>query len=98
MREEGISDRLLWRHPARTIGLYLVHTDGTGERGFTYFRDNSAARECFSQQFPASVDAAVVAADLVHQTTARRHHRAGVGEVVVEQGPGNVVISTRGSA
>ncbi len=32
----------------RLIGIYSVSTDETGERSFSYWRDNSAARQLFS--------------------------------------------------
>ncbi|MFF3667040.1 sugar kinase [Microtetraspora malaysiensis] len=66
VRAEGIHTEHLWRHPDRTIGLYLVHTDDDGERSFTYYRDSSAARECFSAHYPAEVDEGIAAADLVY--------------------------------
>jgi 2-dehydro-3-deoxygluconokinase len=41
---EGVSTELLLRHPARNCGLYAIHNDAAGERHFTYWRSNSAAR------------------------------------------------------
>lgn len=35
------------RHTTRGIGLYAISVDDAGERSFTYWRDNSAAREMF---------------------------------------------------
>ena len=46
--EEGIDTSLICEHPTRQAGLYAIMTDGEGERSFTYWRDNSAARELFS--------------------------------------------------
>jgi 2-dehydro-3-deoxygluconokinase len=58
--EDGISDRLLarWakdrialslvrRIPKRTIGVYLIETDDQGERSFSFWRSESAARRYF---------------------------------------------------
>ncbi|MDA8870018.1 sugar kinase [Rhizobiaceae bacterium] len=44
---EGVSTRLLGRHPTKLPGLYSVDTDGAGERTFSYWRDSSAARTLF---------------------------------------------------
>ncbi len=42
--EEALKTDMLFRHPTRTIGLYLVGNDENGERHFTYWRDSSAAK------------------------------------------------------
>ena len=41
---EGIGTDLVYRLPGRLPGLYLIATDGHGERSFYYWRDQSAAR------------------------------------------------------
>lgn len=46
-RAEGLDTGLVLDHPARTAGLYAITTDPQGERSFTYWRDNSAARAMF---------------------------------------------------
>jgi 2-dehydro-3-deoxygluconokinase len=43
-RGEGIDAALAFRTPEATPGLYIVATDGAGERRFTYWRGQSAAR------------------------------------------------------
>jgi 2-dehydro-3-deoxygluconokinase len=45
---EGIDTRLILRDPARNAGLYAIRTDDEGERSFTYWRENSAARGMFA--------------------------------------------------
>ncbi|MBO9581877.1 MAG: sugar kinase [Sphingobium sp.] len=45
---EGLDCRLVLRHPNRQPGLYAVTTDERGERSFTYWRGESAAREMFA--------------------------------------------------
>ncbi|GLY71572.1 sugar kinase [Amycolatopsis taiwanensis] len=64
--DEALRTDLLWRHPTRTIGLYLVHTDSHGERSFTYYRDRSAARDCFTAAYPRHIDDAIASADLAY--------------------------------
>lgn len=45
-REHGIHDAAI-TVPGRAPGLYTVRTDTTGERSFTYWRSDSAARHLF---------------------------------------------------
>ena len=45
---EGIGCDLLLAHPDRVPGLYAIRTDEHGERSFTYWRDQSAARDLFA--------------------------------------------------
>lgn len=42
--EEHLNTDAIFRHPTKTLGLYLIETDDTGERSFTYWRSDSAAR------------------------------------------------------
>lgn len=44
---EGISVDDIETSDARRVGLYAITTDGAGERSFSYWRENSAAREMF---------------------------------------------------
>ncbi|SDD74743.1 2-dehydro-3-deoxygluconokinase [Ruegeria marina] len=41
---EGLDTALIRRSETRVPGLYAINTDGNGERSFTYWRENSAAR------------------------------------------------------
>lgn len=45
---EGLDTSLVLTHPTRHVGLYTITTDEGGERSFTYWRGESAAREMFS--------------------------------------------------
>jgi 2-dehydro-3-deoxygluconokinase len=45
---EGVFLSLSVTHPIRAPGLYAIATDTRGERSFTYWRDQSAARAFFS--------------------------------------------------
>lgn len=44
-RGEGISTELVLRLPGRLPGLYMIRTDGSGERSFYYYRSEAPARE-----------------------------------------------------
>lgn len=45
--EEGVDTRHVLSHPTRTVGLYAIRVDERGERSFTYWRGESAARALF---------------------------------------------------
>ena len=45
---EGVDCGLVLTHPARVPGLYAIRTDARGERSFTYWREQSAARDVFA--------------------------------------------------
>lgn len=45
--EEGVDTRHVLYHPTRTVGLYAIRVDERGERSFTYWRGESAARALF---------------------------------------------------
>lgn len=47
MQAEDIDTSLIGISDSRAPGLYTILTDDEGERSFTYWRDNSAARELF---------------------------------------------------
>jgi 2-dehydro-3-deoxygluconokinase len=49
IREEGIGCNRVRILPGRKAGIYLVRNDPSGERHFTYWRENSAARSLFAQ-------------------------------------------------
>ena len=52
---EGVDCSLVLTHPARVPGLYAIRTDTHGERSFTYWREQSAARDFFA--LPEAPDA-----------------------------------------
>lgn len=62
---QGIDPALLLVDPARRPGLYAITTDATGERRFTYWRGDSAAREMFALPGHAAALAAAAQADLL---------------------------------
>jgi 2-dehydro-3-deoxygluconokinase len=64
LRSAGIGTDTITRDEKRTVGLYTIQTDATGERSFSYWRSDSAARGLAAD---ARHLAAVVAnADLVY--------------------------------
>jgi 2-dehydro-3-deoxygluconokinase len=44
---EGLDCSLILTDPARSTGLYAISTDAQGERSFSYWRSDSAARQMF---------------------------------------------------
>lgn len=44
----GLDTQLVLAHPVRQPGLYAIATDAAGERSFSYWRSESAAREMFN--------------------------------------------------
>lgn len=49
IESESISTRYISRSADRAIGLYAIETDAQGERTFSYWRSQSAARTLFQQ-------------------------------------------------
>lgn len=47
-QREGLDTSLVLTDPTRLPGLYAIRTDAAGERSFTYWRGESAARRMFS--------------------------------------------------
>jgi len=63
---EGLDTSLILSDPARNPGLYAITCDETGERSFTYWRGESAARGLFAcDGIAAAIDAAEYADLLV---------------------------------
>ena len=48
-REHIATDHVV-RVPDKSPGLYMIHTDESGERSFSYWRSNSAAKQLFARQ------------------------------------------------
>lgn len=63
---EGVATDTVLAAENRVPGLYLIHTDGQGERTFLYWRDTSPARELFRLAGAAGVARAIEAARLVY--------------------------------
>lgn len=62
---EGIDASLVLTDPHRRPGLYAVTNDATGERHFTYWRDNSAAKRLFELPGVEAATASAANADLL---------------------------------
>ena len=56
---EGISTALVRRLPGRLPGLYLIEVDQTGERHFSYWRGEAAARDYFEPPVEGPVEKSV---------------------------------------
>lgn len=54
LREEGIDHSTVAVKPGRQPGLYVIHNDADGERRFSYWRNESPARELFDH--PVQLD------------------------------------------
>ncbi|HET7681642.1 MAG TPA: sugar kinase [Xanthobacteraceae bacterium] len=65
-KAEGIATDLVLRAPGRLPGLYLIETDGKGERSFTYWRDASPARDLFEMADWGKIAEAMMAARLIY--------------------------------
>lgn len=66
LNEEGVSTDCIMRHPSRVPGLYAIRTDEAGERYFTYWRDQSAARDFFSLKGSDTALGSVTQSDLFY--------------------------------
>ncbi|HEX2312825.1 MAG TPA: sugar kinase [Thermomonospora sp.] len=65
-RAHGVGDALTRVRKGGKAGLYLIRTDGRGERTFQHYRRESAARDLFGPGHPSEIDEAVAAHDLVY--------------------------------
>lgn len=63
---EGIATDLMVRVPGRLPGLYLIETDGKGERSFHYWRDTAPARELFELQDWGRIAESIIGARIVY--------------------------------
>ncbi|MEM7614970.1 MAG: sugar kinase [Pseudomonadota bacterium] len=61
----GVGTEGIARSDSRSIGLYAIETDATGERSFQYWRDTSAARHMFGPD-TAPDFSALAGADVVY--------------------------------
>ena len=64
-RAEGVDDSAALTAPGAEPGLYLIETDGAGERRFHYWRSASAARQWMSRLRSGAADP-LAGADLVY--------------------------------
>ena len=63
---EGIGTALIPRLPGRLPGLYLIRTDGRGERQFLYWRDSAPVRQLFRLPETLALEDAVCMAGTVY--------------------------------
>src|SRR3954465_5045615 len=63
---EGIGTGLVVRLPGRLPGLYVIQTDVRGERRFSYWRDQAAARSLFEIAETPGIIEALVRYDVVY--------------------------------
>jgi 2-dehydro-3-deoxygluconokinase len=80
---EGIETQLMLRVPGRMPGLYLIDTDGHGERSFTYWRDSAPARELFELPGWEAVAEAIVESSLIYLSgiTLSLYSNTGLGRL-----------------
>ncbi|WP_339346416.1 sugar kinase [uncultured Sphingomonas sp.] len=64
-QDEGLDTSLILTDPARLPGLYAIRTDSVGERTFSYWRAESAARQVFALPDAQSALASAERADLL---------------------------------
>lgn len=63
--QEGLDTGLVLRHPHDHAGIYAIDTDAAGERSFTYWRSESAARALFACPGINTATERAAAADLL---------------------------------
>lgn len=64
-QDEGIDCSLLLTDPARNTGLYAISLDSQGERTFSYWRSDSAARQMFALPDSDRLASALADADVL---------------------------------
>ena len=55
MARQGLATAEVVRHPDKTVGLYIIQTTPEGERSFSYWRSDSAAKRLFDSKSPAEL-------------------------------------------
>ncbi|MDH3664705.1 MAG: sugar kinase, partial [Alphaproteobacteria bacterium] len=65
-RKEGVGTRLVARLQGRLPGLYTIRTDDAGERSFTYWRGQSAARDLLRDGRDETLASELTGFDLVY--------------------------------
>jgi 2-dehydro-3-deoxygluconokinase len=63
---EGIGTELVVRVPGRLPGLYVIQTDATGERHFSYWPDSAAARLLFELPETSAICDSLAGYDLLY--------------------------------
>jgi len=64
--EEGVGTQRVLRLAGRLPGLYIIQTDAKGERRFSYWRENAAARLLFQVPEAESIIEAIGTYDLIY--------------------------------
>ncbi|CAE7751078.1 groL2 [Symbiodinium microadriaticum] len=65
-QREGLETGLVARLPGRLPGLYIIRTDGQGERTFHYWRSAAAARDMLQAERTAGLAEALAGFDLIY--------------------------------
>ncbi len=65
-QREGIHTEHIHQLTHKLPGLYLIRTDETGERSFYFYRSQSAARELFSAEHAAKIEATLLRMDYLY--------------------------------
>lgn len=101
LREEDIGAGLVARRAGAAPGLYAVSLDHDGERSFTYWRSQSAARRYFETSGPAALSATLAAPALFYFSgitlsifTPDEHQRIAALAVAVRDHGGVVAFDT----
>ena len=63
---EGVGTGLVLQLPGRLPGLYLIQTDASGERRFSYWRDSAPVRRLFDAPDAARIEAFLPEYDLIY--------------------------------
>ncbi len=56
IKQHGLATDHIERRPDHMPGLYAIHTNGSGERSFSYWRETAAARTLFSEPCEVELD------------------------------------------
>ncbi|MFT0859188.1 sugar kinase [Ancylobacter sp. G4_0304] len=80
---EGIGTGQILHVAGRSPGLYVIDTDARGERSFTYWRDNSPARELFELPGWEGIAEAIIEAGTIYFSgiTLSLYSNAGLGRL-----------------
>lgn len=63
---EGVDTSLVMRDSVKTLGLYMIQNDEFGERSFSYWRNNSAAKDMVTHSLFASYWHQICDMDMVY--------------------------------
>lgn len=66
MQSEGVDHSACPTIAGRTMGLYAIRTTDSGERSFTYWRDNAPVCDLFGSALSPDITAAILSARLIY--------------------------------